>query len=95
MEAYHPGPIQEHPAATVAAGVAHAVYAPQRWGLSAEAVCTLGKRLEAFWERCRRCCKTCTRDTSAHACTSRRGQLTMDTERHLATSTTTRVRNVV
>lgn len=84
MDAYHTGPIQKHPAATVAAGVAHEVYDPQRWGLSAEAVCTLGKRLYAFWERFRSCFKTCTRDTSAHAFTYLRGQLTMDTERNFA-----------
>lgn len=43
------------------------VYAPQRWGLPAEAVADLGNRLRYFWERFRACLKTQTRDGAAHA----------------------------
>src|SRR5712691_2961616 len=51
---------------------------PCRWGLSAEATATVGARLDAFWLRCRDCFTTRKRDTSPHASTSLRGQLTMD-----------------
>src|SRR5262245_40581632 len=57
---------------------------PSRWGLSAEAISTVGARLYEFWRRCRDCFKTRTRDTSAHASTYLRAQLTMDNERHFA-----------
>src|SRR5262245_52452259 len=57
---------------------------PRRWGLSSEAMGTLGERLYAFWQRFRGCFKTCTRDTSGRAYDSLRGQLPMDGERHLA-----------
>ena len=40
---------------------------PRRWGLSAEAISTVGERLYEFWLRFRDCFKTCTRDTSANA----------------------------
>jgi SRSO17 transposase len=59
-------------------------HAPRRWGLSAEAIGTLGERLYAFWDRFRGCFKTGTRDTSGRAYDYLRGQLTMDGERHFA-----------
>jgi SRSO17 transposase len=61
-----------------------ALHAPRRWGLSAEAIGTLGERLYAFWHRFRGCFKTCTRDTSGRAYDYLRGQLTMDGERNFA-----------
>jgi SRSO17 transposase len=57
---------------------------PHRWGLSAEAVSTVGERLYEFWLRFRDCFKTRTRDTSAKAYNYLRGQLTMDNERNFA-----------
>ena len=57
---------------------------PQRWGLSSEAISTLGERLYAFWRRLRNGFKTCTRDTSGYAYDYLRGQLTMDGERNFA-----------
>jgi SRSO17 transposase len=57
---------------------------PSRWGLSAEAVSTVGARLSEFWLRFRDCFKTRTRDTSANAYNYLRGQLTMDNERNFA-----------
>ena len=61
-----------------------ALHDPQRWGLSAEAMGTLGARLYEFWQRFRGCFKTCTRDTSGRAYDYLRGQWTMDGERHFA-----------
>src|SRR5215468_7735377 len=61
-----------------------ALHDPRRWGLSAEAIGTLGERLYAFWHRFRGCFKTCTRDTSGRAYDYLRGQLTMDGERNFA-----------
>jgi len=60
------------------------LYAPSRWGLSAEAISTVGERLYEFWLRFRDCFKTRTRDTSANAYNYLRGQLTMDNERNFA-----------
>src|SRR6266487_228260 len=60
------------------------LYDPCRWGLSAEAVATGGARLYEFWLRFRDCITTRTRDTSAKAYNSLRGQLTMDNERNFA-----------
>jgi SRSO17 transposase len=57
---------------------------PVRWGLSADAIATLGEHLYEFWQRFRDCFKTCTRDTSANAYDYLRGQLTMDTRRNFA-----------
>jgi len=57
---------------------------PRRWGLSAEALASVGERLYEFWLRFRDCFRTRTRDTSAHAYHYLRGQLTMDTERNCA-----------
>ena len=57
---------------------------PRRWGLSAEAISTVGERLYEFWLRFRACFKTRTRDPSANAYSSLRGQLTMDNERNFA-----------
>ena len=57
---------------------------PSRWGLSAEAISTVGERLYEFWLRFRACFKTRTRDTSANAYNYLRGQLTMDNERNFA-----------
>ena len=61
-----------------------ALHAPQRWGLSAEAVAHLGAHLAQFWLRFRGCFTTRTRDTSEHADDYLRAQLTMDTERNFA-----------
>jgi SRSO17 transposase len=61
-----------------------ALHDPRRWGLSAEAIGTLGERLYAFWYRFRGCFKTGTRDTSGRAYDYLRGQLTMDGERNFA-----------
>jgi DDE superfamily endonuclease len=61
-----------------------ALYAPQRWGLSAEAVAHLGERLYQFWQRFRGGFTTRTRDTSEHAYDYLRAQLTLDTERNFA-----------
>jgi SRSO17 transposase len=61
-----------------------ALHAPQRWGLSAEAVAHLGARLSQFWLRFRGCFTTRTRDTSEHAYDYLRAQLTMDTARNFA-----------
>jgi SRSO17 transposase len=61
-----------------------ALHAPQRWGLSAEAVAHLGDRLSQFWLRFRGSFTTRTRDTSEHAYDYLRAQLTMDTERNFA-----------
>ena len=60
------------------------LYDPRRWGLSAEAISTVGERLYEFWLRFRDCFKTRTRDTSANAYHSLRGQLTMDNARNFA-----------
>src|SRR5919206_1933462 len=60
-------------------------HAPQRWGLSAEAVAHLGDHLLQVWLRLRGCLTTRTRDTSEHAYDSLRAQLTMDTKRNVAT----------
>ena len=59
-------------------------HAPQRWGLSAEAVAHLGDRLSQFWRRFRGGFTTRTRDTSERASDYLRAQLTMDTERNFA-----------
>src|SRR5262245_41408542 len=79
---------QERPAADELAEASErcepALYAPGRWGLSAEAVAHLGDRLSQFWLRFRGCFTTRTRDTSAHAYDYLRAQLTMDTERNFA-----------
>jgi SRSO17 transposase len=61
-----------------------ALQAPQRWGLSAEAVANLGDCLYQFWLRFRGCFTTRTRNTSKHAYDYLRAQLTMDTERNFA-----------
>ena len=60
------------------------LHAPQRGGLSSEAIGTLGERLYEFWQRFRGCFKTSTRDTSRRAYTYLRGQLTMEGERNFA-----------
>lgn len=62
----------------------NSVYAPQRWGLSAETIADLGERLHQTWERYRPCFKTKTQDSSPHAFTYLRGLLTMDSERNYA-----------
>jgi SRSO17 transposase len=60
------------------------VFAPQRWGLPAEAVNDLAERLRRTWARFHPCFKTKTRDTSEYAFVYLRGILTMDTERNYA-----------
>jgi SRSO17 transposase len=83
------GPHGEWAAADeTAAAVESAVrdlYDPCRWGLSDEATATVGARWYEFWLRFRDCFTTRTRDTSANAYNSLRGQLLMDNERHFAT----------
>jgi SRSO17 transposase len=59
-------------------------FAPQRWGLSEEAIADLGKRLVDYWGRFRGCFKTKTRDTSAHAWSYLRGLLSLEGERNMA-----------
>ena len=82
------GDDRERPADDAAAEVSDslkgALHDPRRWGLSSEAIGTLGERLYEFWQRFRGCCKTSTRDTSGHAYAYLRGQLTMDGERNFA-----------
>ena len=82
------GDDRERPADDAAAEAAESLqgglHDPRRWGLSAEAIATLGERLYEFWQRFRDCFKTRTRDTSAHAYDYLRGQLTMDNERNFA-----------
>ena len=57
---------------------------PKRWGLSANVIATLGERLHGFWKRFHTCFTTKTRDTSEHALTYLRAQLTMDAKRNFA-----------
>lgn len=76
-------PASVEPAAASACGEP-ALHAPQRWGLSAEAVAHLGDHLLEFWLRFRGCFTTRTRDTSEHAYDYLRAQLTMDTKRNFA-----------
>jgi len=82
------GDDRERPADDVAAeafdSLPGALHDPRRWGLSVEAIGTLGERLYAFWHRFRGCFTTCTRDTSGRAYAYLRGQLTMDGERNFA-----------
>ena len=82
------GDNRERPADDTAAEVFNswqgALHDPQRWGLSSQAIGTLGERLYKFWQRFRGCFKTSTRDTSGRAYTYLRGQLTMDGERNFA-----------
>ncbi|MEK7412760.1 MAG: IS701 family transposase [Planctomycetota bacterium] len=63
---------------------APSIYAPARWGLSADAIADLGNRLYRTWERFRSCFKTKTQDSSAHALTYLRGLLTLETKRNYA-----------
>jgi SRSO17 transposase len=65
-------------------GCARELHDPRRWGLSAEAVASLGERLYAFWQRLRSCFTTRTRVPSEHADDDLRGQLPMDTQRNFA-----------
>ena len=44
-----------------------ALHDPRRWGLSSEAIGTLGERLYAFWRRFRHGFQTCSRDTRGRA----------------------------
>src|SRR4029453_13725385 len=82
------GDARERPADTAAAeafdSLQGALHDPRRWGLSSEAIGTLGERLPEFWQRFRGFFKTSTRDTSGRAYPYLRGQLTMDGERHFA-----------
>jgi len=57
---------------------------PRRWGLPEEAIANLGNRLRDFWARFRRCFRSKTRDSSAHAWTYLRGLLGMETKRNFA-----------
>src|SRR5215470_6340994 len=63
------GDARERPAADAAAeafdSLQGALHDAPRWGLSAEAIGTLGERLYEFWQRFHGCFKTSTRDTSA------------------------------
>src|SRR3712207_1308656 len=60
------------------------IFAPDRWGLRAEAGAGMAGRLHALWTRFRPCFKTPTRDGSAHAWVYLRGLLTMPTKRTFA-----------
>jgi len=60
------------------------IFEPQRWGLRPEALADLGARLYRLWRRYQPCFQTRTRDTSEHAHTYLRAQLTMDVERNFA-----------
>lgn len=60
------------------------VFAPERWGLPAEAVSDLAGRLRRVWSRFRDCFKTRTRDTGEYAFVYLRGLLTMETKRNFA-----------
>lgn len=57
---------------------------PQRWGLPAEPVATLGRRLYGCWEDFRDCFTTRTRDTSELAHVYLQGLLLMPDERNYA-----------
>lgn len=82
------GDDRERPADDAAAetfdSLKRALHDPRRWGLSSEAIGTLGERLYEFWQRFRGCFKTSTRDTSGRAYAYLRGQLPMDGERNFA-----------
>jgi SRSO17 transposase len=58
--------------------------AATRWGLPAEAVRTLGGRLQSCWERYQSCFRTRTRDTSVYAFHYLSGQLRLETGRTFA-----------
>lgn len=60
------------------------IFDPDRWGLPADAVASLGDRLHALWTRFRPCFTTSTRDGSLHAWTYLRGVLTMSSKRTFA-----------
>lgn len=74
----------DHKTAEAAESCRGDLHDPCRWGLSAEAISTVGERLYECWLRFRDCFKTRTRDTSANAYNSLRGQLTMDNARNCA-----------
>lgn len=57
---------------------------PDRWGLPAEAVATLGRRLHECWERFSDCFTTRTRDTSELAHVYLKGLLLLPDERNYA-----------
>lgn len=63
---------------------ADSIFAPRRWGLSAETITGLGERLHQVWERFRPRFKSRTQDPSAHAWTYLNGLLKMDTKRNFA-----------
>ena len=71
------GDDRERPADDAAAGafdsVQGALHDLRRWGLSSEAIGSLGARLSEFWQRFRGCFKTSTRDPSGRAYTYLRG----------------------
>ncbi len=60
------------------------VFDPERWGLPLAAVQGLAHDLRTFWSGLRHCFKTRTRNTSEHAYTYWRGQLTMEDHRNFA-----------
>lgn len=60
------------------------VFDPERWGLPLAAVQGLADDLRSFWRGLRHRFKTRTRDTSEHAYTYWRGQLTMEDRRNFA-----------
>jgi SRSO17 transposase len=75
----------DHERAAAAASCVWDLHDPSRWGRSAAAISTVGARLYEFWLRFRDCFTTRTRDPSAYASNSLRGQWTMDNERNFAT----------
>lgn len=60
------------------------VFDPERWGLPLAAIRGLADDLRSFWSGIRHRFKTRTRDTSEHAFTYWRGQLTMEDNRNFA-----------
>jgi SRSO17 transposase len=61
-----------------------ALFLPERWGLSPNAIASLGGQLKGTWTRYRSCFRTKTRDSGEHAWTYLRGLLEMKTGRNYA-----------
>jgi SRSO17 transposase len=61
-----------------------ALFLPERWGLSPNAIASLGDRLNGTWTRYRSCFRTKTRESGEHAWTYLRGLLEMKTGRNYA-----------
>jgi SRSO17 transposase len=61
-----------------------ALFLPERWGLSPNAIASLGDQLKGTWTRYRSCFRTKTRESGEHAWTYLRGLLEMKTGRNYA-----------